>query len=271
MSAPALWAYSQIDPIAFSVGPLSVRWYGLAYLAAFLFAWWVIHRFGARWGLGLSADDEALFMLAAVIGVIVGARLGYVLVYGAGQYWGEPWRILALWDGGMSFHGGLVGIMLAGVYLSRRLKAPFLRLCDLGAIAAPVGFGLGRLANFVNGELWGRVSTVPWAMVFPAAGPVPRHPSQLYEAFLEGAVLLTVMLLLSRRIRPAGQLTGWLLVLYGVFRILAEMFRQPDVQIGFLAGHVTMGQVLSLPMIAAGAWLLWRSRAISGSGVAKRG
>lgn len=256
----AAWTYPRIDPIALRLGPLAIRWYGLAYLAGFLFAWWVLRRLNKRWKLGLSPDDEALAMLTVVLGLIVGARLGYVLVYGAGSYWQAPLKILAVWDGGMSFHGGLVGLLLAGVFLSRRLKVPFLRLADWGAVAAPLGLALGRLGNFVNGELWGRETNVPWAMVFPDAGTLPRHPSQLYEAFLEGVVLLTVMLLLSRKKRAPGELLAWFLVLYGCMRIFVELFRQPDVQIGvagFLAGHTTMGQLLSIPMLVAGAGLLW--------------
>jgi phosphatidylglycerol:prolipoprotein diacylglycerol transferase len=256
----AVWAYPGIDPVALRLGPLAVRWYGLAYLACFLFAWWLLKRYNGRWRLGLSPDDEAFVMLAAVLGVVLGGRLGYVAFYGAGAYWREPLRILQMWDGGMSFHGGLAGILLAGVVVSRRLSVPYLVLCDIGAIAAPLGFGLGRLANLVNDELWGRVSSVPWAMVFPSGGPLPRHPSQLYEALLEGCVLLAVMLLLARRERPRGELTGWVLTLYGLFRIFAELFREPDVQIGFLAGGVTMGQLLSLPVLAAGAWLLVSAR-----------
>lgn len=256
----AAWAYPVIDPVALRLGPLAVRWYGLAYLACFLFAWWLLTRYNRRWRLGLSPDDEAFVMLTAVFGVILGGRLGYVAFYGAGVYWREPLRILQLWDGGMSFHGGLAGILLAGVFVSRRLRVPYLTLCDIGAIAAPLGFGLGRLANFVNDELWGRVSGVPWAMVFPNGGPLPRHPSQLYEALLEGGVLLAVMLVLSRRDRPRGELTGWILTLYALFRIFVEFFREPDVQIGFLTGGVTMGQLLSLPVLAGGVWLLVRAR-----------
>ncbi|HEX9092500.1 MAG TPA: prolipoprotein diacylglyceryl transferase [Coriobacteriia bacterium] len=256
----AAWVYPAIDPVALRIGPVAVRWYGLAYLAAFLFGWWLLARLDKRWRLQLSADDMSTVLLGAVIGVIVGGRLGYVLFYGAGGYWREPLRILQIWDGGMSFHGGLAGALLAGVVVSRMLKFPFLTLCDIGAIAAPVGFGLGRLANFVNGELWGRVTTAPWGMVFPGAGPLPRHPSQLYEAALEGAVLLTIMLVLSRRRRADGELLGWLLVLYSVFRIAVETVREPDVQIGFLLGGVTMGQLLSLPMLAAGVWLLVRAK-----------
>jgi phosphatidylglycerol:prolipoprotein diacylglycerol transferase len=267
----AFWAYPAIDPVALRLGPLAVRWYGLAYLACFLFAWWLLKRYNGRWRLGLSPDDEAFVMLAAVLGVVLGGRLGYVAFYGGGAYWREPLRILQVWDGGMSFHGGLAGIMSAGVVVSRRLRVPYLVLCDIGAIAAPLGFGLGRLANFVNDELWGRVSGVPWAMVFPNGGPLPRHPSQLYEALLEGAVLLTVMLALSLRERPRGELTGWVLTLYGVFRILVEFFREPDVQIGFLAGGVTMGQLLSLPVLAGGVWHLVRARTASESERVRRG
>jgi phosphatidylglycerol:prolipoprotein diacylglycerol transferase len=256
----AYWTYPAIDPVALRLGPLAVRWYGLAYLACFLFAWWLLSRFNRRWGLGLDADAEAFVMLGAVAGVVLGGRLGYVLFYGAGAYWREPLRILQLWDGGMSFHGGLAGIMIAGVFVSRRLRIPFLALCDIGAVAAPLGFGLGRLANFVNDELWGRVATVPWAMVFPSGGVLPRHPSQLYEAALEGAVLLVVMLALARREWHPGELLGWLLTLYAAFRVFAEYFREPDVQIGFLFGGVTMGQLLSLPMMVAGVWLILRAR-----------
>jgi phosphatidylglycerol:prolipoprotein diacylglycerol transferase len=252
----AYWTYPAIDPVALRLGPLAVRWYGLAYLACFLFAWWLLRRFNKQWKLGVSVDDESFIVLMAVVGTVLGGRLGYVLFYGGPGYWSDPIRIIQIWDGGMSFHGGLAGIMLAGVWVSRRLRIPFLTLCDIGAVAAPLGFGFGRLANFVNDELWGRVATVPWAMVFPSGGPLPRHPSQLYEAFLEGAVLIAVMLWLSRRQRPQGYLVGWLLILYGAFRIAVEFCREPDIQIGFLFGGITMGQLLSIPMVVAGVWLL---------------
>ena len=203
-------------------------------------------------------------MLAAIIGVIVGGRLGYVLFYGAGYYWEQPARILRIWDGGMSFHGGLVGILIAGVVVARAIGMPFLSLWDLGAVGAPVGFAAGRIANFINAELWGRVTDVPWGIVFPDAGPLPRHPSQLYEAFLEGAVLLGVLLLLAWRLppRPRGELVGWLLTLYGAFRVGIEFFREPDAQLSFLAGGwLTMGMLLSLPMIVAGVCLIVWARA----------
>lgn len=260
-------AFPNIDPVAFRLGPLTVHWYGLAYVAAFVIAALVVRWLSARWRLGLTDDDVLTVMLYAISGVIAGGRLGYVLFYGGMGYVREPLRVFAVWDGGMSFHGGLIGIMLAGWLATRSLRMPFLTLADMGAVGAPVGFGLGRLANFVNAELWGRVTDGPWGVVFPGAGALPRHPSQLYEAVLEGLVLTVVMVLLARRMppRPRGELVGWMLGLYGVFRIAVEFFREPDAQLGFLAGGwLTMGMVLSVPLIVAGASLIvWaRKRAL---------
>lgn len=259
----ATLTYPQIDPIAFELGPLAVRWYGLAYLAGFVGAGLVLRWLARRWDLGLSDDDVLTVILYAVIGLVAGARLGYVLIYGDASYLQNPAHIFAVWDGGMSFHGGLIGLMLGGVVAARILKVPWLTLADIGSVGAPIGLFLGRLANFVNGELWGRVSTVPWAMVFPGAGTLPRHPSQFYEAVLEGVVLFAAMMLLARKLppRPRGELLGWFLIGYGVFRTTAEFFREPDVQMGFLFGGITTGQLLSLPMIAAGIVLLiWARR-----------
>ena len=256
----AAFVFPPLDPIAFRLGPLAVRWYGLAYMVAFLAGWLILKWLDERWGLELGPDGRAEAVLAAVIGVVAGGRLGYVFFYGAGAYWREPIRIIQMWDGGMSFHGGLAGILIAGLWIARRYNVPFLRLTDAGSVAAPIGLFLGRIANFINDELWGRVTTSPWGVVFPNAGPLPRHPSQLYEAGLEGVVLFGVMLLLTRRDRPAGEITGWLLTLYAVFRIFVEFFREPDIQIGFLAGGITMGQVLTIPVLLAGLWLLWRAR-----------
>lgn len=262
---PAALTYPAIDPVAFRLGPVAVHWYGLAYLAAFVFSALMARSLARRWSLGLSDDDLLTVVLGAVIGVVAGGRLGYVLVYGEGRYLSKPLEILAIWDGGMSFHGGLVGILVAGFVVARVLRMPMLTLWDLGSVGAPSGFLFGRLANFVNGELWGRVSDAPWAMVFPGAGPSPRHPSQLYEAALEGLVLVTVMLVLSRKMppRPRGELVGWMIALYGCFRIVAEFFREPDVQLGFIAGDwMTMGMLLSVPMVIAGAGLVaWARRA----------
>lgn len=265
MNTIASLAFPRFDPIAVRIGPLAVHWYGLAYLVGFVAAGSVLWFLANRWRLGLTTDDALNVVLAAVMGVILGGRLGYVFFYGAAYYLAEPWRMLRIWDGGMSFHGGLIGILVAGVVIARVIRMPVLTLWDLGAVGAPVGFGLGRIANFVNGELWGRTTTVPWSMVFPGAGPLPRHPSQLYEALLEGALLLVIMIALALRRppRPRGELVGSLLALYGVFRVFAELFREPDAQLSFIAGGwLTMGMLLSLPMIVAGvALVLWARRA----------
>jgi phosphatidylglycerol:prolipoprotein diacylglycerol transferase len=253
--------YPNISP-SFQIGPLTLRWYGLAYVAAFLAAWWILKILDERWGIGLGPEKRMVAVLAAVIGVIVGGRLGYVLFYSNGRFLTDPLWTFAINEGGMSFHGGLAGILLAGVWFSRRYKVPFLTLCDIGAVGAPVGLFLGRIANFINGELWGRVdANLPWGMVFPApgAGPLPRHPSQLYEAGLEGLVIFIVMLVMARKRRAEGLLVGWMLTLYGIFRIFVEFFREPDIQIGFLAGIFTMGQLLSLPLVVVGIWLIVRA------------
>lgn len=262
MNLLASLTYPSIDPVAFRLGPLSVHWYGLAYLTAFVSSILLVRWLGKRWALGLSDDDLLTILLAAILGVIIGGRLGYVLFYGGDYYLARPAEVIAIWDGGMSFHGGLIGILIAGLVAARMLRMPWLTLCDMGSVGAPIGFGLGRLANFINGELWGRVTTAPWGMVFPSAGNLPRHPSQLYEAFLEGAVLILVMLALARKLppRPRGELLGWLLALYGSARIFAEFFRQPDEQLGLLSGGATMGQLLSVPMVLGGIALVWWSR-----------
>jgi phosphatidylglycerol:prolipoprotein diacylglycerol transferase len=252
-------AFPPIDPVALRIGPLAFRWYGLAYLAGFLCAFWVLRELNRRWHVGLTIDDQITILLAAVIGVVVGGRLGYVLFYNLPMYLAHPLQVFALWDGGMSFHGGLAGIIVAGVVAGRLTGVPFLTIVDMGAVGAPLGLFFGRLANFVNHELWGRVTTLPWGVVFPGAGPLPRHPSQLYEALLEGLLLFAVMWTLSRRARPRGWLLGVLLTWYGVARIFVEFFREPDAQIGLLPGGITEGQLLSIPLIVIGLWLLWWS------------
>ena len=252
--------YPDINPVLLTIGPLAVRWYGLSYVAGFIVGGLVVRWLNKRWEVGLTDDDLLDVVLASVVGLVVGARVGYVLFYGAGRYWADPLSILAIWDAGMSFHGGLIGILLAGWWVARRKGIAPLRLFDMGAVGAPIGLFLGRLANFINGELWGRPTDLPWGMVFPAApGNLPRHPSQLYEAFLEGLVLLAILLVLSRRKRPDGFMIGMLFTLYGVFRIFVELFREPDVQLGFITGGLTMGQLLSIPMIGIGLWLVIRA------------
>lgn len=255
----AALAFPDIDPVIFAVGPIEVRWYGLAYIIGFVAAGWVFYALNRRWKLGLTGDDALTAVLYSVIGVLVGGRLGYVLVYGGADYWREPVRILQTWNGGMSWHGGFLGIVVAGLLLARKWKMPFMRLADLAAVGAPVGFGLGRLANFANNELWGRTTDVAWGVVFPGAGAVPRHPSQLYEAVLEGVVMFAVLLWLARRRRPEGMLFGVFMMLYGVFRFGVEFFREPDTQLGFLWGGATMGQILSVPLVLLGGYFIWRS------------
>ncbi|MDZ4177783.1 MAG: prolipoprotein diacylglyceryl transferase [Coriobacteriia bacterium] len=251
--------YPAIDPVLFEIGPLAVRWYGLSYVAGFIVAAMIFSWLNRRWKVGLSTDDMLTVVLYCVIGVLVGSRIGWVLFYGGSAYLLDPVRILATWEGGMSWHGGFLGILAAGWVLSRRLNLSFVTLADMGAVGAPAGFLFGRIANFINGELWGRVTDVPWGMVFPGAGPLPRHPSQLYEAGLEGLVMLVVLALLARNRRPAGFYFGAFMLLYGTFRALVELVREPDASLGFVLGPLTMGQVLSLPVALVGAWFVWRA------------
>lgn len=252
--------YQGLDPIAFSLGPLVVRWYGLAYVLGFVCAAAIIYFVAKRWKLGMSEDNLLTLMVCAIVGVVLGARIGYVLFYGDGYYLSHPLEILAFNQGGMSFHGGLVGLLVGGAVAARMTRIPFLTLADLGSIAAPIGLFFGRCANFVNGELWGAPTDGPLGVVFGgAAGMMPRHPSQLYEAVLEGLVIFCVLFALSRKRppRPQGTFLGAFLVLYGIFRFLIEFVREPDVQLGYLwGGWLTMGQVLSAPLIVAGIALL---------------
>jgi len=255
--------YPQIDPIALRLGPFAVHWYGIAYLVGFASAYAIMRGLVRRWRINLSEDDLLNIILAAVLGVLLGGRLGYVLFYGGFEYLRAPLRILAVWDGGMSFHGGLAGILIAGALVSWRMGVPWLTLCDIGSVGAPIGIFFGRIANFVNDELWGRVTTAPWGVVFPSGGPVPRHPSQLYEALLEGLVTFAVVAWMATRSTPPsrGIIFGTLLTMYGAFRIFVEFFREPDAQIGFLMGGATMGQLLSVPVMLAGIILIaWSKR-----------
>lgn len=249
--------YQSLDPVAFSLGPISVRWYALAYLAGFFAAGFIMWHLSKRWKLRFDEDSLLTIIMCVIIGVILGARIGYCLFYGNGYYLEHPIEILMVNKGGMSFHGGLIGALLAGIVAARLTGIPYLTLADMGAIAAPVGLFFGRCANFVNGELWGAVADVPWAVVFGgAAGQLPRHPSQLYEALLEGLLLFVILFSLSRKRPPypRGTFIGIFLTLYGCFRFLIEFVRQPDIQIGYLMGTdwLTMGQVLSVPLIIVG-------------------
>lgn len=250
--------YHALSPVALSIGPVSVRWYALAYLAGFVCAGAVIWRTQRRWGLGLTADDVLSVVIGVVFGVIIGARLFYVLFYGDGYYLSHPLEVFATWEGGMSFHGGFVGAVVGGALVCRRYGISVATMCDLGVIGAPIGLFFGRCANFVNGELWGKPTDLPWGVMFETGGAVYRHPSQLYEALLEGLVIFLVLWTLSRRLppRPQGTFVGMFLTLYGVFRFLIEFVRVPDAQLGYLFGPITMGQLLSVPFAVAGVALL---------------
>lgn len=261
--------FPNIDPIIFEIGPFALRWYALAYMVG-LFGGWrymvLLTERRALWPQGTPATRAHIddLLLWVTLGVIVGGRVGYVLFYNAPYYLDNPAAALAVWQGGMAFHGGALGVILAAIYFARKHAIPLLSLGDMVAITVPLGLLLGRLANFINGELWGRVTEAPWGVVFPDAGPLPRHPSQLYEAALEGALLLIVLNILAWRFKAFGKpglLTGLFLIGYGTSRFLVEMVREPDAHIGFIFNFITMGQILSLPMILAGAgFVYWANK-----------
>ena len=254
--------FPALDPVIFSIGPFVVRWYALAYIAGLLIGWRYMRALCRKSPVAAAPEDVDDFLLWATLGVVLGGRLGYVLFYRPGYFVANPIEIFAVWQGGMSFHGGLLGVTVAGIAFVRRRGIAPLPFADRLACAAPIGLFLGRLANFINAELWGRVADVPWAVVFPRGGPGPRHPSQLYQAALEGLLLFAILYLLQRRdsvrARP-GLLAGVFIAGYGIARIVGEIFREPDAHIGFLAFGTTWGQWLSLPMVAVGAVLLARA------------
>ena len=252
--------YQHLDPVAFAIGPFSVRWYGLAYLAGFVLAGFIIYKTAKRWKVNLDVDSLSTIVISVVVGILLGGRLGYCLFYGDGYYFQNPVEILHVNNGGMSFHGALFLGSVAGILACRHLKMPVLTFADLACVGVPLGLFFGRLANFVNGELWGAPTNLAIGVVFGGnAGTMPRHPSQLYEAFLEGIVIFVVMFALSRKIPPRkqGTFSGLFLLLYGVVRIAVEFVREPDVQIGYLyGGWLTMGMVLSIPLVLLGIALL---------------
>jgi len=252
-------AYPQIDPVAVAIGPLKIHWYGLAYLAGLGFAWWLAVRRSRRPDAPLSRGQVDDLIFYAALGVVLGGRIGYALFYGAERLASEPSWLLRVWEGGMSFHGGLLGVVIATAVFARRHALPLSSMLDFVAPLAPLGLALGRLANFVGQELWGRPTDVPWAMVFPADSlALPRHPSQLYQFALEGMLLFVILIWFSARPRPPWAVAGLFALGYGCLRFFAEFFREPDAHIGFQAlGWVTRGQLLCLPMIALGAYLLW--------------
>lgn len=262
--------FPDIDPVIVRLGPLAIHWYGLGYVIGILFAWWYVRRLvtnPALWIDGkppmrpLDVDD---FVVWAAVGVVAGGRIGYILFYDLARYVENPLDMVALWQGGMSFHGGLLGVTLAMVLFARSRGIHAWSLFDVVSAGVPVGLGLVRVANFINSELWGRPTGVPWAFVFPNGGPEPRHPSQLYEALLEGVILFFVLRLLTHRklkLKTPGFVGGAFVAGYGLSRIVVEFFREPDAHIGYLAGGwLTMGMLLSLPMVLAGVWAMTTAR-----------
>ena len=247
--------YPTIDPVALSIGPLQIHWYGLMYLTGFSFAWWLSRLRAPHYGWTKSQTEDLLFYGA--IGVIVGGRLGYAVFYDLSNHLANPLNIFKLWQGGMSFHGGLLGVLLAFWFFAKKTGKPYFAVSDFIAPMVPIGLFFGRIGNFINGELWGNVSNLPWAMVFPAAGPLPRHPSMLYQAALEGLLLFVILWWYSAKTRPPAAVSGLFLLGYGTFRFLVEFVRAPDDQYGYLAlNWLTMGQILSSPMIIAGIILI---------------
>jgi phosphatidylglycerol---prolipoprotein diacylglyceryl transferase len=258
--------FPAIDPVLVQIGPFVLRWYALAYIAGILIGWLyarAIIRRESLWGgkAPMTVTDFDDFVLWVTLGVILGGRIGYVLFYNPAHFAAHPGEIIQLWKGGMSFHGGFLGVVTAVILFGRWRGIPLLSLGDVTAAVYPIGHTLGRLANFINGELWGRPTDVSWAMVFPGAGPLPRHPSQLYEAALEGLLLLVVLALAIRAgaLRRPGLVLGLFALGYGLTRSFCELYREPDPQLGFLWGGLTMGMLLSIPLMLAGLWLIWNA------------
>lgn len=250
--------YPHIDPSIVSFGPIKIRWYGVMYVVGFLAAYFLIQRQKRAKEIGLTAAVTQDLVFYLVVGLVLGARLGYLIFYqypNALYYLHHPLEIVATWHGGMSFHGGLIGCLVAGLWFCHKRGLPFWAVADSVVVTAPIGLAAGRLGNFINGELYGRPSNVPWAMIFPEGGPVPRHPSQLYEAALEGLVLFAILWSLRKRDFPDGMMVAFFLFLYGLFRFFLEFFREPDPQLGFLLGSFSMGQLLCTAMMLSGILL----------------
>ncbi len=248
--------FPQIDPVFFRLGPLEFRWYGLMYIISFVAGYYIIRTAAKQRNLQFSADDVADLVFNVAMGIILGGRLGYALFYNFSWYLAHPVKIFAVWEGGMSFHGGFLGAIVAGLIFSRKKGCAPLALADVCFLTAPVGLFLGRIGNFINGELYGRVTTVAWGVVFPGGGALPRHPSQLYEAVLEGPVTLVLLWLLFRKGCRAGSVLWSFIALYGFFRFGVEFFREPDAHLGLVLGTFSMGQLLSLPMALFGLGML---------------
>ncbi|MBI1810695.1 MAG: prolipoprotein diacylglyceryl transferase [Nitrospirae bacterium] len=263
--------YPKIDSEIIRIGPFAVRWYGMMYLIGFASSYLLVRFQIKKFGVKSSElkndkhsklktlDVDSLYFYL-ILGLLTGARLGYIVFYNLAYYAKHPLEIFAVWQGGMSFHGGLIGSILAGLLFCRKFKLDFWQIADIVIVTAPIGLGLGRIGNFINGELYGRITDVPWAMVFLSGGPFPRHPSQLYEFFLEGVVLFPILWLLKDRGFRPGVLSAIFIMLYGIFRFIAEFFREPDAQIGYISGFITMGQILSAAMVFLGLGIIYIRR-----------
>ena len=248
--------YPQIDPVALALGPIKIHWYGLMYLLGFAAVWWLGQKRAARPYSVIKPEAIEDLVYYGAIGVILGGRMGYILFYNFSSFLNNPLMIFKIWEGGMSFHGGMLGVFVAMWWFAKKHHTTLFALTDILAPLTPIGLGLGRIGNFINAELWGKTTDVSWAMVFPGGGPLPRHPSQLYEAALEGLLLFIIMWVYTDKQRPVIAPTGLVLFLYGCFRFFVEFYRLPDAHLGYLAlNWLTMGQILSTPMIVVGASL----------------
>ncbi|GEM80104.1 prolipoprotein diacylglyceryl transferase [Vibrio superstes] len=250
-------SFPHIDPVLLEIGPVSIRWYGLMYLFGFAFAMWLANRRADQPNSGWTREQVSDMLFLGFLGVVVGGRVGYVLFYHFDLFLDNPFYLFQVWTGGMSFHGGLLGVISAMAFYAYRNGRTFFNVADFIAPLIPFGLGVGRIGNFMNDELWGRVTDVPWAVMFPSGGYLPRHPSQLYEAILEGIVLFFILNFFIRKPRPAGAVSGLFLIGYGSFRFIVEYFREPDAHLGLFGNWISMGQILSTPMILIGAAMMW--------------
>jgi phosphatidylglycerol:prolipoprotein diacylglycerol transferase len=256
-----MFIYPYINPVAFSIGPVQVHWYGLMYLIGFISAWLLAHWRMKHYKLNWTSEQISDLIFYAALGVIIGGRVGYMLFYNFPEFIHAPWNLFKIWEGGMSFHGGLLGVIAALWIFARKYKKPFWEVGDFVAPLVPIGLGAGRIGNFINGELWGRATDMPWGMIYPHVDDQPRHPSELYELGLEGICLFIVVWWYARKPRQTGRVSAVFLIGYAICRIIAEFFRQPDQQLGYIAfDWLTMGQILSVPMILLGFWLWWVKR-----------
>lgn len=256
----SMLTYPHLNPIAFQIGPVAIHWYGIMYLIGFGGAWLLAVYRARRQNSGWTTEQVSDLIFYCALGVLLGGRIGYMLFYALPDLFHNPLSLFKIWDGGMSFHGGLIGVLISIGLFARKTHKAYFAIGDFLAPLAPLGLAAGRIGNFINGELWGRATNVPWGMVYPAAGPEPRHPSMLYEFLLEGVILFIILWLYSSKPRPTMAVSGLFLMCYGIFRIFIELFRQPDSQLGFIAfGWLTMGQLLSVPMVVFGGWLMWRA------------